>query len=551
MKDTFFRSMVWLHTWAGLLVCWVLLLIFFAGTLSYFRHEITLWNKAELHQGAIQPYQSTKVANQLAAGQAYLQSTAPDAQRWIIKLPSERQPYVSFSWQEAPKKGERRGKMTEHVANTDNEAIGDVRETRGGHFFYRLHFDLHYLPTVVARYIVGFCTMFMLIALISGIVIHKRIFKDFFSFRLHRGARSWLDFHNVSSVFALPYHLMITYTGLITLMFLYMPWVLQSQYQGDMKAFSQVLNPSRQEPVKAASSASMFPAATLINDINNHWGDAHISQVVFTYPNDKNSEISFYRQTQTDITDQDIQRIYQGASGEFLRQSPSDMSAAQTTQDVLISLHTARFSSPLLRALFFISGLLGCAMIASGTVMWAAKLRQKQQKVKPTSDKATWGLTLVEGLNFTFILGLPIATLCFFYANRLLPISMVNRSDWEVHCFFISLLCVALMAVKGRSKAYWRAGLRLASLLAIGLPIVSALTLPTNLLTHWQQGYGALVGFELMLILVGAVMWFTATRMPQGSVDINSKPASRRSAGAANLSVSNGSKSLNTEVPKC
>ncbi len=42
MKETFFRSMTWLHTWVGLTVCWLLLLIFFAGTLSFFRLKISL-----------------------------------------------------------------------------------------------------------------------------------------------------------------------------------------------------------------------------------------------------------------------------------------------------------------------------------------------------------------------------------------------------------------------------------------------------------------------------------------------------------------------------
>ena len=42
MKDTFFRSMTWLHTWVGLLVCWLLFLIFIAGTLAFFRWELNL-----------------------------------------------------------------------------------------------------------------------------------------------------------------------------------------------------------------------------------------------------------------------------------------------------------------------------------------------------------------------------------------------------------------------------------------------------------------------------------------------------------------------------
>src|SRR3546814_5961750 len=97
------------------------------------------------------------------------------------------------------------------------QRLDEVRETRGGDFLYRLHYELHYMPRTVARWIVAFCTMFMLVAIISGIVTHKRIFKDFFTFRPRKGQRSWMDAHNVVAVLALPYHLMITYTGLVAL----------------------------------------------------------------------------------------------------------------------------------------------------------------------------------------------------------------------------------------------------------------------------------------------------------------------------------------------
>lgn len=64
MKETFFRSMTWMHTWAGLAVCWLLLLIFFAGSLSYFRHEISLWSKPELHKSVFQDYDQQRIGQQ-------------------------------------------------------------------------------------------------------------------------------------------------------------------------------------------------------------------------------------------------------------------------------------------------------------------------------------------------------------------------------------------------------------------------------------------------------------------------------------------------------
>ena len=52
MKEGFRQSMAWLHTWSGLLVGWVLFMVFAAGTASYFKDEITFWMKPELHAPA-------------------------------------------------------------------------------------------------------------------------------------------------------------------------------------------------------------------------------------------------------------------------------------------------------------------------------------------------------------------------------------------------------------------------------------------------------------------------------------------------------------------
>ena len=54
MKNGFRQSMAWLHTWSGLLVGWVLFLVFAAGTAAYWRPEITFWMKPEMHAAALQ-----------------------------------------------------------------------------------------------------------------------------------------------------------------------------------------------------------------------------------------------------------------------------------------------------------------------------------------------------------------------------------------------------------------------------------------------------------------------------------------------------------------
>lgn len=228
MKQGFRQSMAWLHTWTGLLVGWVLLLIFMGGTASYYRDELSRWMRPEL------PTTTVSSAVAMRSAERYLQTHAPDAQSWNITLPDARTPVVTMYWQNpAPPPGKTLSRRELYGNAIIDPATGNpisARDTLGGDFFYRLHFDLHYLPVVWARYIVGFCAMFMLVAIISGVITHKKIFKDFFTFRPGKGLRSWLDFHNVSAVTALPYHAMITYTGIVTLMFMYLPWGIKAQY---------------------------------------------------------------------------------------------------------------------------------------------------------------------------------------------------------------------------------------------------------------------------------------------------------------------------------
>ena len=93
-----------------------------------------------------------------------------------------------------------------------------------------MHYSLHYIPANISYWIVGICSMFMLIAIITGIVIHKKIFKDIFTFRSQKGQRSWLDMHNLLSVSALPFHFMITYSGLIFFLTTYMSPIIAGTY---------------------------------------------------------------------------------------------------------------------------------------------------------------------------------------------------------------------------------------------------------------------------------------------------------------------------------
>ena len=232
------QSMSWLHTWVGLPLGWLLFAVFLTGTLSFFQQEITVWMKPELHQSLATQPQTQQLQTAIDA----LQARAPDATAWNINLPSSRQTATEIGIRkpgEDPR--DRRGGERLVLDSATGEEI-TPRETRGGGFLYRFHFDLYGIDRVIARWIVGFATLFMFVAIISGIITHKKIFKDFFTFRPNKGQRSWLDAHNATAVLALPFHLVITFSGLLLLMFMLMPWGIDAAYEGGRQDFFQAMN---------------------------------------------------------------------------------------------------------------------------------------------------------------------------------------------------------------------------------------------------------------------------------------------------------------------
>jgi len=511
MKEGFRQSMAWLHTWSGLLVGWVLFMVFAAGTASYFKDEITFWMKPELHAPAARA-QVPQVQSAEGAV-AYLQKHGAGSPRWFINLPAERQPSTDVLYLATPASaaapGDKPRRRFDRVSldPSTGEALTAARATRGGEFFYRLHFDLHYMPALWARWIVGFCAMFMLVAIFSGIVTHKRIFKDFFTFRPKKGQRSWLDAHNVTAVLALPYHLMITYTGLVTLMFMYMPWAPQVAYKergGEQAFFSEVFPGGGRDQVKASGNkAPLAPIAPMMAQASAHWNGAAVGRITVHQPNDANAVVSLTRAEGPQLSYDKPSMLFNGTTGALIGAFGDVPKPAAETRGVLYGLHIARFGDPLLRALFFLSGIAGCLMVATGLLLWAVKERQKFTKTLKQGGRIGFGLRLVDGLNLGAIAGLPVAMAAFFWANRLLPVGMAERGDAEIRWFFIVWGAAAVLGLLRPTLRMWQAQLAAGALLFALLPVLNAFTGPAPLTVSLRTGPSAVAGFDLVGIALG------------------------------------------------
>lgn len=482
--------MAWLHTWSGLVVGWILFAVFLTGTASYFRQEISQWMRPELRPATVTMAQAADRAIDV------LRREAPEATLWRIDLPGERDPVLKILWR-APTHQGFRSLALDPASGTPIEA----RQTMGGDLLYYFHFDL-LMPGAIGRWIVCICATIMLVGLVSGVITHRRIFADFFTFRPGKGQRSWLDAHNATGVLALPYHLMITYSGLITLLPLYLPFGITTAYQGDLRAFNIELAGDPTPGPRSGQSAPLAPIAPLLTQAEALWEGGRAGRILVLNPHDANAVTVVQRRDADRISYAPQSVDFEATSGRLLSRVEPE-GAALHARGVLYGLHLGRFADWGLRALFFLSGLAGSAMVATGLILWAHKRR-------PPAGTRHLGHRVVEVLNLATIAGLPLAIAGLFWANRLLPLDLPGRAVIEARCFLaVWLVTLALAALRAPARA-WRDLLLAGATAFAALPLVNAATSSRHLGHSLVDGDGVMAGFDLSMLAIALLLALVA-----------------------------------------
>jgi uncharacterized iron-regulated membrane protein len=566
MKENFRQSMAWLHTWTGLVVGWVLYFVFMTGTAGYFDEEITRWMQPEAPLATWAAPASGPDA--VARAQAILAARAPAADRWSIDPSWERtERHWTLSWTKPPEPGAKDPASSESDRRRDRRerlifdpATGAVhspadrpavRETDGGLGLYRLHYRLHYMPEHSAILVVGFCTMMMLLAILSGVVTHKKIFKDFFTFRPGKGQRSWLDMHNIISVAALPFFLMITYSGLVFFMYATMPATMKAAYGMDHgwpnDGYSNPLNPrtnnrfdgaeaedggrrgqGKDEPSEAGP-APLTDLAPLAAEAERLWGKGAIGGISILHPGRSDARVTIVFLDNGVVRSTRKRIIFDGVTGVDISPPPFRQGATWKVQNIFIALHEGLFARPLLRWLYFLSGLLGCAMIATGLILWTVKRRQKQ---RGAGDG--FSFRLVETLNIGTLVGLPLGVAAYFWANRLLPMGMEERAAWEYHSLFAAMGVALVGAATIRpARRAWQWALWTAAAAFLLLPLLNAITTDRHLGVTMAAGDWVLAGFDGTMLALGAAFAVAALKMRGKAVAAPTRIRSIRAMEAA------------------
>ena len=511
------------HTWAGIVLSALLFAIFWMGTLSVFDREIDRWMMPATRLPAPAGPPALDALVPLAQAQV-----PAGARQWRIDWATPRTPVLRLSWQTREGQREQRYLHPETLA-----LLPDAGTWGASGFFFPFHYGLHIGWNDVGKWLVGLAGMGMLVLLVSGVVIHRKLLADFFTFRPRkRLPRSSLDLHNLTGVAALPFHFAITLSGLVIFWATYFPQAHVGVYGSGAKAkaavqaegYGRYRPPRAPDSVATAASAGAAPtpaAATaplaslnaMADEARRVWGQGAEPYFVRVWrPASADSYVEFRRSYAREVTMNLDQLYFDAATGRLLHRF--EAAPAMDVQRFLSGLHFVQFEHGLLRWLYFGLGLCGCVMIATGTIYWLATRRATAR------PGLRW--RAVEAPAVAGVGGIVIATLAYLAANRLLPAQApgglwpmgLTRGGAEV-AVFCAVWLASLAHALARGVQAWRDQAMVVCALAAACVALNGWT--TGVYgASWAHTPAAVWGVDAMLLALAAAAALAAARLGRG-----------------------------------
>lgn len=202
------RRMIRSHSILGISFAAMIYVIAVTGALTLFVDEITLWENHDAPMAEFSP----SSAYQNGFEQLWQKKDPENSFSNMLSYgPHEFSPALLMRLNAKNPEGEL--VQTNWVADPQTGDILRQVEAPLAEMIEELHVALH-LPRPWGRYIVGLLGVCMFSLVMSGILAHPSIIKDAFKLRLSRRPRmAWTDVHNRLSVWGLPFHLVLTFTG--------------------------------------------------------------------------------------------------------------------------------------------------------------------------------------------------------------------------------------------------------------------------------------------------------------------------------------------------
>lgn len=402
------KLMVAVHGWSGILLGLILYAVVLTGTAAVFAEEIGTWSSGHM---------SSTSAFERPIGQSVqaLGERTPSKYHEGVDLfeVGDNDLGVFFHRHEIDPDGalvsrgifykvNGRGEVTDRKAGTNEDVFGPRNDDALSHFLVDTHVRLH-LPNPWGLLLTGILGLAMLVAAVSGLLIHRHLFKDIFTLR--RKANPVLfnrDRHSVAGTWSLPFAFILAFTGSFFSFFgtVGVPIVAMATFGGDVQALNNSVfgNPGQANPRPAPTSG----LDRITRDAIQRTGEVPTFVSIENFGRADAKVTTFHPPEKGGVLP--ISLLYDGADGRFEQVKPligTKPSAGGALAGIMSPLHFGNFAGILSKAVWFGLGFAMCYVTLTGLRLWVVR-RANETKSLGWLDR----MVTIVGL------GLPFALLC-------------------------------------------------------------------------------------------------------------------------------------------
>ena len=360
-------------------------------------------------------------------------------------------------------------------------------------FLVNVHTELH-LPQPWGLLLTGILGLAMLVAAVSGLLMHRHLFTDMFVLRRERShVTKSRDLHTVAGTWGLPFAFVLAFTGSF---FSFagafgLPAMAVVAFAGDQEAMIRTV-------VGMPETESKEPATTvnmnrIIEDGNGRIGNYPDFAVLSHYGRDNAKILLFFPPQEAKL--EPVQLEYNGMTGILEREKPSiglTPSLGSAVFSLMGPLHFGDFAGLLSKFVWLALGFASSYVILSGLCLWVEKRREKED----------W--CLLERMAFVFGIGLPLAMLASA-AGYFLATLFAGNPNGIVPLSFCVVAVLAVVAgfLCGNSRALKLGLLSFCVVLCFAMPCLRMLAGGP----FWEVALGqqniAVVMIDILLLACG------------------------------------------------
>lgn len=371
------RTLVAVHGWAGAVLGLLLYAVIVTGTAAVFANEIKTWS------GGL-PGMSEPMSQPLGAVLARLEAETPQEFRDDLSLrATPAGNLMAFFHTDETVDGTRRergvlytigpgGRLVSREEGYARDLAASDPYTALGRFYVDLHVRLH-LPNPWGLIVTGILGLAMLVAAVSGILMHRHLFRDIFLLRGRERLVGLRDLHSVAGTWTLPHAFVLAFTGayLSFTIAVALPMLAKIAFKGDVREMVTTLNGTRNVDARPAAIAGVDD---ILSDARRRAG-APLVIAAWENRGRADSRVTIFpAPREGDLTA--MRLIYNGATGELIRERPivgTKPSLGASLLGLISPVHFGNFAGWWSRAVWFALGAASAYVAWSGLTLWVRR----------------------------------------------------------------------------------------------------------------------------------------------------------------------------------